>query len=66
MILAEENIHDTIIFALKQNGYLVNSIKESLRGVDDQNIARLSLYPPQIILTEDKDFGEIVFVKNYQ
>ncbi len=63
MILADENILDSIINSLRENGYEVFSIKEMLRGSDDLSIAQLSLIPPRIILTEDKDFGEIAFQK---
>jgi predicted nuclease of predicted toxin-antitoxin system len=63
MILADENILDSIIYSLRENGYEVFSVKESLRGADDISIAELSLNPPRIIVTEDKDFGEIAFQK---
>ena len=41
------------------------SIKNSsLRGISDYDISSLSVSPPRIILTEDKDFGDIVFLEN--
>jgi predicted nuclease of predicted toxin-antitoxin system len=63
MILADENILDYIIDSLRAKGYDVFSIKESVRGATDISIASLSLNPSRIILTEDKDFGEIAFSK---
>jgi predicted nuclease of predicted toxin-antitoxin system len=64
MILADENILSYTIDSLRANGHDVFSIKESLRGCTDVSIANLFLNPSRIILTEDKDFGEIAFSKN--
>lgn len=61
MILADENIPLNIITALRQNHIEVYSIYESDRGITDEAIIDLSLRPPRVILTEDKDFGEWVF-----
>lgn len=64
MIIADENIFDIIIAALQKEGYEVLSIKNtSLRGISDIDIASFSLLPPRIIITEDTDFGEIVFLQ---
>ncbi len=61
MILADENIFRALIQTLRQNGYEVFSIFEEHRGISDIFIAQLSLRPPRIILTEDKDFGNLIF-----
>lgn len=61
MILADENIDHGIIVALRAAGYAVESVYESHRSLSDERIIALSRNPPQIILTEDKDFGEWVF-----
>jgi predicted nuclease of predicted toxin-antitoxin system len=63
MILADENITDLIIDLLRENNYEVFSVKESLRSINDESIAKLSLQPPRIILTEDKYFGYLAFDK---
>ncbi|MGY3090986.1 putative nuclease of putative toxin-antitoxin system [Hymenobacter sp. UYAg731] len=61
MILADENIDHGIIAALRAAGYVVASVYESHRSMSDEAIIQLSRNLPQIILTEDKDFGEWVF-----
>ena len=61
MILADENISQEIILALRNIGIEVYSIYETNRGISDDEIIQLSRNPPRIILTEDKDFGEWVF-----
>ena len=65
MIIADENIFDIIILALESEGYDVLSIKNSsFRGISDYDVIGLSINPPKIIITEDKDFRDIVFLEN--
>ena len=61
MILADENVYRSIIMALRESGMDVYSVYENQRGLTDCEIIGLSLNPPRIILTEDKDFGDLVF-----
>ncbi len=61
MIIADENIFRALIESLRNEGYDVISIFESYRGMDDASIAAFSLNPPRIVITEDKDFGKLVF-----
>ncbi len=61
MIIADENIFKGFIAALRINGYKVFSVFEEARGISDIKISELSLEPPRIILTEDKDFGNLIF-----
>lgn len=61
MILADENIHTAIIYALRNAGMEVLSIYETNRGLKDAEIIALAREIKFSILTEDKDFGEWVF-----
>ena len=61
-----ENISLEIILALREHNIDVYSIYESNRGITDEEVIRLSIDPPRIILTEDKDFGEWVFSHNIE
>ncbi len=61
MILADENIDHSIIKYLREANIEVFAIYEQQRGVSDLDIVQLSRNPPRIILTEDKDFADIVF-----
>ncbi len=61
MILADENVYGLIIKTLREAGIEVYSVYESQRGISDMQISKFSLDPPRIILTEDKDFGDLVF-----
>ncbi len=64
MIIANENIFRGLIAALRLEGFDVISIFESYRGMSDIDIAAFSLDPPKIIITEDKDFGKLIFEDN--
>ncbi|MFC2130358.1 DUF5615 family PIN-like protein [Bacteroidota bacterium] len=64
MIIADENINSLIIDAIRDIGVDVISIREDYPGISDEEVMKLSINPPRIILTEDKDFGEWVFAHN--
>jgi|ERR1017187_244139 predicted nuclease of predicted toxin-antitoxin system len=61
MIIADENVHASIIKALRENKIDVMSVQEDFWGIEDEKIIQLSKDTKRIILTEDKDFGEWVF-----
>ena len=61
MIIADENIPIQIIEALRSSKIETFSIFEQARGISDVQIIALAQSPPRIILTEDKDFGDLVF-----
>ena len=61
MILADENVDQLLIEALRNNAFEVYSVAENLPGIPDEKVIELSRNPPRIILTNDKDFGNWVF-----
>lgn len=61
MILADENIHGSIIKSLRDAGFSVISVGETSSGIKDEKVIQLALKNDYILLTEDKDFGEWVF-----
>jgi predicted nuclease of predicted toxin-antitoxin system len=64
MIIADENIPLTIIESLKENKIDTISIFSDYRGISDIEIIELAQNPPKTILTEDKDFGDLIFAYN--
>ncbi len=65
IILADENMDHRIIKAIEGIGIEVQSVYFSSRGISDTEvIAWAKTPPPKVILTEDKDFGKLVF-RNY-
>jgi predicted nuclease of predicted toxin-antitoxin system len=63
IIIADENIEHLLIEKLKQH-FQVISIYELHRGATDNDIAKIAAQENAIILTEDKDFGDLVFINN--
>lgn len=64
MIIADENIPSSIIELLIANNFKITSVFEDYRGISDVDIINLASLNNQIILTEDKDFGDLVFAYN--
>jgi predicted nuclease of predicted toxin-antitoxin system len=59
--LADENFPRPALEALRKAGWDVVSIAEECPGVPDEDVAALCAAQERILLTFDKDFGELVF-----
>ena len=59
--LADENFPRPAFVALRKAGWDVFSIAEECPGVPDEDVAALCADQRRILLTFDKDFGELVF-----
>jgi predicted nuclease of predicted toxin-antitoxin system len=59
--LADENFARPALEALRKAGWEVVSIAEECPGVPDEDVAALCAAQERILLTFDKDFGELVF-----
>ncbi len=59
--LADENIDRQIVDALRGEGYDVIYIPETSPGIDDDKVLKLANDNTAILITSDKDFGELVF-----
>lgn len=60
-LIADENIEWGIVSRLRSEGFEVYYIPENEQGLDDVTILRLSRESSALLLTADKDFGELVF-----
>ena len=58
-ILADENIPGAAVRRLRDGGHDVLWIRESFPGIADSKIMALALDEQRIIITFDKDFGEL-------
>ena len=59
---ADENIPNDLINWIKSEGYEISGvIKENMQGTSDINIIRKCFVSRQIILTQDNDFGKLIF-----
>ena len=63
-LLADENIELEIVELLRKDGFNVSYISEISPGVDDQTVIRIANENNSILITSDKDFGELAFRQN--
>ena len=59
--LADENIHADLIVWLRSAGHDVVYAAESLSGDPDEVLLEIAHREERILLTDDKDFGDLVF-----
>lgn len=59
-LLADENLDNEIIMQLRKLNFDVVSIREFYSGYDDFYVLEISFNENRILITEDKDFGELV------
>jgi predicted nuclease of predicted toxin-antitoxin system len=59
--LADESCDFAAVRALRAEGFDVLSVAEDSPGADDERVIELALHELRILLTEDKDFGQLVF-----
>lgn len=60
-LLADENIDCRIIKDLRAAGFSVISVQEDYCGAKDREILNIAKQQELLIITEDKDFGELIF-----
>ena len=60
-LLVNENVTGTVIEELRQRGHDVFSVKESMRAAKDDVILAHAQAEQRILITYDKDFGELAF-----
>ena len=60
-IIANENVAGTAIRGLRQNGHDVLSVKESMQGAEDESILQRAEAEQRLVVTHDKDFGELAY-----
>jgi predicted nuclease of predicted toxin-antitoxin system len=61
ILLADENVDAPIVAALRVRGHRVNYVRELDPGIDDHAVLSLANAENSLLLTSDKDFGELVF-----
>jgi len=61
-ILADENIEVPVVARLRAEGHQVLYIAEIASGSDDRKVLESAIQAEAVLLTEDKDFGDLVFL----
>ena len=64
MIIVDENVDQWLVDKLKENTTDVISIREVHPGISDLEVIQIAKSHKGLIITEDKDFGELVFSYN--
>lgn len=59
--LADESCDFNVVRALRLAGYDVIAVSEITPRAEDAEVIRLALMDERILLTEDKDFGRLVY-----
>lgn len=60
-LIADENIQSPLVEALREDGHDVLYITEYSDGITDEEVLSIAADQQRLLLTEDKDFGELVF-----
>jgi predicted nuclease of predicted toxin-antitoxin system len=61
--LADENCDFAIVRTLRSAGYDVLAITETAPRTPDREVIELAAREGRVLLTEDKDFGQLVFAE---
>ena len=64
MIIIDENVDQVLIDRLESENFDLLSIREHYQGISDKEIIEIAKTRKGFILTEDEDFGELVFSYN--
>jgi predicted nuclease of predicted toxin-antitoxin system len=64
-IVADEGVDKPIVDSLRKAGFDVTYILETNQGAEDVFILNLSNDEQRILITQDKDFGELIFRLKY-
>ena len=59
--LADESCDFAVVRALHATGHDVLAVAEIAPRADDAHVIRLAVSQQRVLLTEDKDFGQLVF-----
>lgn len=65
MIVADESVDSGIIIKLRQKGIEVLSISEVSSGIKDEEVLKIAFNNKCLLITEDKDFGELTYRLKY-
>jgi predicted nuclease of predicted toxin-antitoxin system len=59
--LADENVSRHVIERLRNAGHDVTAVAETRAGASDEEVLNAADADGRILITEDRDFGEMVF-----
>ena len=60
-LIVDENVDKLVVDALRQDGHNVLYVAEFAPSINDETVLEQANQNGALLITEDKDFGEIVF-----
>lgn len=66
VIVADENVDFGIVKLLRTENFSVLSISEKYNGITDMEVLEIAVKEDALLITEDKDFGELAFRLKYK
>lgn len=64
--LADESCDFAAVLALRTTGHEVHAVAEFASGSDDSVVIDMACREKRVLLTEDKDFGQLVYAHSKQ
>jgi predicted nuclease of predicted toxin-antitoxin system len=64
-LVADESCAGPVIRALREVGHDVLAIAESATGARDEAVIAHALSERRVLITEDRDFGELVYARGH-
>src|SRR6202171_6846323 len=61
--VADESCAGPVLRALREAGHDVVAIAEVARGANDEQVLERALNEKRVLITEDRDFGELVYAR---
>ena len=61
--LADESCAGPVIRALREAGHDVVAIAEVAKGATDEQVLKRAVNEKRVLITEDRDFGELVYAR---
>ena len=62
--LADESLECSIVLWLRKQNYDVISVAEDFPSIEDEKVLEKATQEDRIIITNDKDFGDLIFFNN--
>lgn len=62
-IVADECVGQHIVARLRADGHIIWYVREQQRGIGDPTVLQIATNQQRLLLTRDKDFGELVMKK---
>ncbi len=60
-VVIDESVDYSIVKELRNKGYNVYAISEQLPSIPDKEVLSVAFQNNALLITEDKDFGELVY-----